>query len=68
MREVSIVLTHLLQNHLYVKLKKCEFHVTTLKFLGYVLSLGRVEVDQSKVHAITNWPEPPPVKDLQCFL
>ncbi|KAK3549515.1 hypothetical protein QTP86_002487 [Hemibagrus guttatus] len=67
-RHVRIVLTCLLQNNLYVKLEKCEFHRTTLTFLGYVLFPAGVEMDQSKVWAVTNWPVPTTVKELQRFL
>lgn len=37
-------------------------------FLGYVISQQGVEMDQAKVHAITEWPEPATVKELQRFL
>ncbi|KAK3558205.1 hypothetical protein QTP86_013999, partial [Hemibagrus guttatus] len=46
---VRTVLQHLLQNHLYVKLEKCESHQTTITFLGYVLSPAGVEMDQAKL-------------------
>lgn len=53
-RHVHTVLTHLLQNHLYVKLDKCEYQHTTMTFFGYVLSQEGVEMDQSIVQAVTN--------------
>ncbi|KAK3519889.1 hypothetical protein QTP70_006639 [Hemibagrus guttatus] len=65
---VRMVLTRLLQNQLYVKLEKCKFHRMTLTFLGYVLSPVVVEMDQSKVQAVTNWPVPTSIKELQRFL
>ncbi|KAK3532860.1 hypothetical protein QTP70_000258 [Hemibagrus guttatus] len=67
-RHIRTVLTHLLQNQLYVKLDKCEFHQTTLTFLGYVLSPGGLGMDQSKVQAVTDWPVLTTIKELQCFL
>ncbi|KAK3523299.1 hypothetical protein QTP86_029523 [Hemibagrus guttatus] len=53
---VRTVLQHLLQNHLYVKLKKCEFHQSTITFLGYVLSPAEVEMDQVKTFSTTLTP------------
>lgn len=57
-----------MQNHLFVKLKKCDVHQQTITFLGYVLSLAGAEMDQAKVQAITDWPEPTTIKELQHFL
>ncbi|KAK3535143.1 hypothetical protein QTP70_004798 [Hemibagrus guttatus] len=65
---VREVLSRLLTNCLYVKLEKCEFHRHTVTFLGYVISPQGVEIDQSKVQAVTGWPKPTTVKVLQCFL
>ncbi|KAK3530943.1 hypothetical protein QTP70_006494 [Hemibagrus guttatus] len=42
---VREVLSRLQQHHLYVKLEKCEFHQTTVTFLGYVISRRGVEMD-----------------------
>ncbi|KAK3567221.1 hypothetical protein QTP86_014214 [Hemibagrus guttatus] len=47
---------------------KGEFCRKTFTFLGYVLSPDRVEMDQTKVKAVTEWPEPTTVKELQQFL
>ncbi|KAK3523238.1 hypothetical protein QTP86_024515 [Hemibagrus guttatus] len=65
---VRTVLTCLLQNNFYVKLRKCVFHCKNLTFLGYEHLPEAVEIDQTKVQAVTNWPEPASVKDLQSFL
>ncbi|KAK3518141.1 hypothetical protein QTP70_033236 [Hemibagrus guttatus] len=67
-RQVREVLTRLQQHHLYVKLEKCEFHRTTVTFLGYVISRQGVEMDVVKVRAVTEWPAPATVRELQCFL
>ncbi|XP_058234685.1 uncharacterized protein LOC131345702 [Hemibagrus wyckioides] len=65
---VRTVLTRLRQHQLYVKSEKCEFHQETIMFLGYVISHRGVEMDNSKVQAVTEWPEPTSIKELQCFL
>ncbi|KAK3526737.1 hypothetical protein QTP70_032115 [Hemibagrus guttatus] len=63
---IRAVLSRLPQNHLYVKPEK--FHRTTVTFLGYVILRQGVEMDLTKVHAVTEWPNPTTVKELQQFL
>lgn len=46
--QVRAVLCCLLDNHLYVKVEKCEFHVHQVKFLGYIISAW-VALDTDKV-------------------
>ncbi|KAK3541248.1 hypothetical protein QTP86_016912 [Hemibagrus guttatus] len=67
-RHVREVLSRLQRHHLFVKPKKCEFHQTTMTFLGYVITRQGVEMDVTKVQAVTEWPSPTTVKELQCFL
>ncbi|KAK3536385.1 hypothetical protein QTP86_008852 [Hemibagrus guttatus] len=62
------VLSRLQQHHLYVKLEKCEFHRATVTFFGYVISRWGVEMDVVKVRAVTDWPAPTMVRELQHFL
>ena len=65
---VRQVLQRLLENRLYVKAEKCEFHVPSISFLGYIISQGQIEMDPSKVSAVAEWPSPPTRKRLQQFL
>ncbi|KAK3530048.1 hypothetical protein QTP86_010336 [Hemibagrus guttatus] len=67
-RLVREVLGRLQQHHLYAKLEKCEFHRPTVTFLGYVISRHGVEMDVVKVQAVTEWPAPNSVRELQRFL
>ncbi|KAK3528917.1 hypothetical protein QTP70_012864 [Hemibagrus guttatus] len=67
-RQVREVLTRLQRHHLYVKLEKCEFHQTMVTFLGYVISRQGMEMDVVKVRAVTEWPAPATVWELQRFL
>ncbi|KAK3558162.1 hypothetical protein QTP86_011857, partial [Hemibagrus guttatus] len=46
--QVREVLTRLQCHHLFMKLEKCEFHRTTVTFLGYVISPRGVEMDTNK--------------------
>lgn len=45
--------------------QKCEFHVTSLSFLGYIIVQNRTEMDPAKVSAIDSWPIPDSRKELQ---
>ncbi len=36
---VKKVLNRLLENHLYIKPEKCEFHVTQVQFLGFIITV-----------------------------
>ncbi|KAK3561756.1 hypothetical protein QTP86_013324 [Hemibagrus guttatus] len=65
---VREVLSRLQRHHLFIKPEKCEFHQTTMTFLGYVITWQGVEMDVTKVQAVTEWPSPTTVKELQRFL
>ncbi len=67
-RHVRAVLKRQLQHQLYVKAEKCEFHQTSTSFLGYVISQDGVSMDDKKVQAVLDWPQPQTVKELQRFL
>ncbi|KAL0150461.1 hypothetical protein M9458_054278 [Cirrhinus mrigala] len=62
------VLQCLMQHQLYAKLEKCEFHKTKISFLDYIISPKGVAMDDSKVRAVVNWPQPTTIKELQRFL
>ncbi|KAG1934122.1 retrotransposable element [Pimephales promelas] len=67
-KEVRAVLQRLIENQLYAKLPKCEFHQTQIAFLGYIISAEGVTMDGDKVQAVVDWPQPKNVKQLQRFL
>ncbi|KAL0151898.1 hypothetical protein M9458_052790 [Cirrhinus mrigala] len=67
-QHVQQVLHKLCQQRLYLKLEKCEFHLPSVQFLGYVILAKGVQMDQGKVTAIQNWPQPTTIKELQRFL
>lgn len=67
-QQVRLVLRRLLENRLYVKPEKCEFHVASVRFLGFVIARGQVEPDPDKIRAVADWPIPGTRKDLQRFL
>ena len=47
---------------------KCEFHITSCEYLGYMLSPDGLTIAQNKVQIIQDWPKPRKVKDIQSFL
>lgn len=62
---VQAVLQRLLENSLFVKAEKCEFHASSVSFLGYIVGQNRLEMDPAKVSAIADWPVPENRKQLQ---
>ncbi len=64
-KQVRSVLQRLLTHQLYAKIEKCEFHQTSVSFLGYVISSGGVAMEDKKVQAVIDWPQPVTLKELQ---
>jgi hypothetical protein len=59
----------LLRDHcLYAKVSKCSFGVTKIDYLGHIVSGSGVEMDDSKVKAVMEWPLPCNIKQLRGFL
>ena len=67
-QHVRQVLQRLLENRLFVKAEKCEFHASTVTFLGHIIAQGQVRMDPEKVRAVMDWPKPENRKQLQRFL
>ncbi|MBW0587173.1 hypothetical protein O181_126888 [Austropuccinia psidii MF-1] len=65
---VSTVLSRLRANNLFSKASKCLFHVSSVEYLGYVVSSEGLKMDQAKLQQILNWPPPRNLKTLQSFL
>ena len=67
-KHVKEVLKRLQKAGLYAKTEKCEFHLNSIEYLGYVLSPYGLTMSDAKVKTIQEWPEPRKVKDIQSFL
>uniref|UniRef100_A0A4W5L815 Gypsy retrotransposon integrase-like protein 1 n=1 Tax=Hucho hucho TaxID=62062 RepID=A0A4W5L815_9TELE len=67
-QHVRRVLQRLLENGLFVKAEKCEFHAQSVPFLGYIVSSEGMRMDPKKVKAVVDWPSPDSRKALQRFL
>lgn len=62
---VTLVLRWLLENGLYVKAQKCEFNISSVTFLGFVIVQGQLAPDSGKIQAVSEWPTPTSQKQLQ---
>ena len=67
-QHVSQVLQKLLENQLFCKAEKCEFHAKTVSFLSYIITANHVHMDPVKVSAVESWPTPTNRKQIQQFL
>ena len=67
MQHLQEVLTVLLENKLYINLKKCSFLTTRLIFLGFVVSANGIHVDDEKLRAIREWPTSKIVSEVRSF-
>lgn len=64
---VRLVLQRLLENRLFVQLKKVRV-MPPVSFLGFVVEKGQIKTDPAKVQAMSKWPTPITIKQLQKFL
>ncbi len=67
-RHIAEVLQQLRKFNLYLKAEKCTFHQPTVHFLGYIINSGGIRMVERKVEAISSWPLPTTIKELQRFL
>jgi hypothetical protein len=63
-----LVLQNLWDHKLYAKLRKCEFWLKQVSFLGHVISKGGIFIDPSKVQDVLSWKAPTSVSDIQSLL
>jgi len=61
------VFSMLTAERLFVNQKKCSFFTTSVTFLGFVVSTDGVHVDQSKIDAVLEWPQPKTLHDVRNF-
>ena len=58
----------LAENDLYIKPEKYKWKVREVRFLGVVIGLKRIKIEEEKVKGILNWLILQEVKDIQKFL
>nr|GEU44494.1 putative mitochondrial protein [Tanacetum cinerariifolium] len=61
------VMKVLANSDLFVNLKKCTFLTNKLLFLGYIVSSDGIHVDETKVHAVRDWPSPKTLFEVRSF-
>ena len=65
---VGEIIKRLEENDLYVKLEKCKWKVRKIGFLGVVIGLKGIKMEEEKVKGVLDWLTPKYVKDMQKFL
>ena len=65
---VEKVVKRLMENDLYVKPEKYKWEVKEVGFLGVVIGLERVKMEEDEVKRVLDWPTPKYIKDVQKFL
>lgn len=65
---LTVVLATLQSHCLFVNKKKCDFGVTTVAYLGHIISGQGVSMDPDKVSAMLSWPRPKTLKELRRYL
>lgn len=65
---IKEVLNQLIEQGLFYKASKCVFLTKSVKFLGFIVTLGGVVIDLIRVQIIQEQLEPKVYKDIQVFL
>jgi hypothetical protein len=65
---VAIIFNELRAHRLHLKHSKCSFGMTSVAYLGHVISAEGVTMDADKVTAIAAWPTPQSPRALHGFL
>jgi len=52
---VKVVLEKLRKAGLYLNIKKCEFKVKTIKYLGLIITDEGIKMNPAKIETIQNW-------------
>jgi hypothetical protein len=62
------VLQALSDHQFFAKISKCQFGVTSVEYLGHIISADGVRADPSKLQAMVEWPVPKNITALRAFL
>jgi len=57
----------LAENDLYIKPEKCKWKVRKVGFLGMIIELEEIKIEEEKVKEVLDWLTPKEVKDIQKF-
>jgi len=65
---LRILLNTLADHKLNAKLKKCDFWMEKVHFLGHLISAEGILVDPAKVAIVVDWPRPTNITKVRSFL
>jgi len=68
MEHLRTILKALAEYRLYAKLKKCDFWMEKVHFLGHVISAEGISVDPAKIATVVDWPKPINITEIRSFL
>ena len=51
-----------------IAIKKCEFHITKIKFYRFIIKLKKLNINLKKIKAVLSWQKPRNIIKLQSFL
>jgi hypothetical protein len=67
-QHVKLVLRKLRDYALYAKPSKCTFYTKEVEFLGFVVTISGVTMDENRVRSIREWPMLTTHREVQVFL
>ncbi|XP_059306353.1 uncharacterized protein LOC132057766 [Lycium ferocissimum] len=67
-RHLRIVLETLIEKRLYAKFSKCDFWLSSMAFLGHMVSKDGIMVDPQKIEAVRDWGRPTTVSEVRSFV
>ena len=65
---IKTVLSALRDNQLHCAVEKCNFAQEQTTYLGFIIDKDGIRTDPQKTAAVTDWPEPTNVSDIQTFM
>ena len=67
-QHLQIIFNELRQHKLCINVKKSEFFLTEIHYLGHIVSHNTIRMDPAKIKAIVEWPDLRTVHDVRSFL
>lgn len=68
MKDIQRVIEKLTNANMKISSKKSKFFMRETEFLGYKVSYCSLKMDESKIKAVRDYPEPKTLKELRAFL
>ena len=67
-RYMRLIFERLKQYQLYINLKKCEFVITKIEFLNFIVFIKNVQINSKKIRIIQKWSLSKNYREFQIFL